>query len=105
MPIFAKLFGWLVGNFYALTLKMFGAKWAVRLTAITTLAGLYVGCAITFSIMIIPWLNAFLSTQFGLLIGLLFPPIAGSVVASLGTFWTCILAKRYSAKLIKMTIT
>lgn len=105
MPLFAKLFQWLMGSVYSLVLKMFGATWAVRVTAITTLAGLYIGCAITFTVMIVPWLAAFLSTQYGLLLGLLFPPVAGTVVASLGVFWTCILAKRYSAKLIKMTIT
>lgn len=105
MPLLAKLLAWLMGNVYGLVAAMFGAKWAVRVTAITTLAGLYVACAITFSVMIIPWLAAFAGTQFGLLLGLLFPPVAGTVVASLGTFWACILAKRYSAKLIKMTIT
>lgn len=104
MPILSTLLLRLLGGVYAVSLAMFGAQWAVRVTAATTIAGLYVACAITFTVMIGPWFLAFASTQFGLLLGLLFPPVAGTVVASLGTFWACILAKRYSVRLIKATM-
>lgn len=104
MPLLAKLLLWLLGNLYAVVLAMFGAKWAVRITAAVALAGLYIACAITFSLMIVPWFLAFVGTSFGMLLGLLFPPMAGTVVAALSTFWACILAKRYSVKLIKMTV-
>jgi len=105
MPLLAKLFVWLTGNIYGLILSAFGAKWAIRVSAITALAGLYVASAVAFSTLIVPWLDAFASTQFGILLGLLFPPVAGTVLASLAAFWAVILASRYSAKLIKMTIT
>ena len=104
MPIFAALFVKTLSGVYALMLAMFGAKWAVRVTAALTIAGLYVGCAITFSVMIVPWLLTFAGTSLGMLLGLLFPPVAGTVLASLGTFWACILAKRHTARLIKMTV-
>lgn len=104
MPVFGQLFFGFMSLFYRFMVKVVGAEWGLRLTAATTLAGLYVACAITFSIMIVPWLAAFAATQFGLLLGLLFPPVAGTVVASLGTFWACVLAKRYSVKLIKATV-
>ena len=101
MPLLATLFMGLMSGIYKLMLAMFGVKWAIRITAVTALAGLYVACALTFAVMIVPWFSAFIATQFGMLLGLLFPPAAGTVVASLGTFWACILAKRYTVKLIK----
>jgi hypothetical protein len=103
MPLFAGLFVKMLSAVYGLMAAMFGAAWAVRITAAVALAGLYVACAITFSIMIVPWFSGLIATKFGILLGLLFPPAAGTVLASLGTFWACILAKRYSVKLIKMT--
>lgn len=104
MPLLAALFVKLMSWVYGLALAMFGAKWAIRITAVGTLAGLYIGCAVTFSLMIVPWLSALLATQFGILLGLLFPPVAGTVVASLGLFWSCVLAKRYTVKLLKMAV-
>lgn len=104
MPIFAALFVKTLGGVYALMLAMFGAKWAVRITAAATIAGLYIGCAVTFTAMIGPWLIMFAGTQLGMVLGLLFPPMAGTALASLGTFWACILAKRHTVRLIKMTV-
>jgi hypothetical protein len=104
MPILGSLLYALARIMYRFSLAMFGQAWAVRMTAITILAGLYVACAITFSVMIVPWMAALAATQFGMLLGLLFPPAAGTVLASLGLFWTCVLAKRYSARLIKLAI-
>jgi hypothetical protein len=101
MPILAGLMLAAFKGIYGLTLALFGAAWAVRITAVTILAGLYVACAITFSVMILPWLAVWAGTQFGILLGLLFPPVAGTLIASLGAFWACILAKRYTARLIK----
>jgi len=104
VPLLGKLIYWMFGSFYGLMLAMFGAKWAIRLTAAATLAGLYIACAITFSIMIVPWLAAFAATTLGYFLGLLFPPIAGTIIAALTGWWACILAKRHSIKLIKMTV-
>lgn len=104
MPLLAAILIKLLGGIYGLALAMFGAQWAIRITAAGTLAALYIACAITFSFMIVPWLAGILATSYGMLLGLLFPAAAGTVVASLGTFWACILAKRYSAKLVKMMV-
>jgi hypothetical protein len=102
MPLLAALLYKVLGWIYAGSLAIFGAQWATRITAATTIAGLYIACALTFSVMIIPWLAGWLATGFGMLLGLLFPPVAGTVIAALGTFWACILAKRHSVRLIKM---
>lgn len=104
MPLLAGLLLGLLGNVYRLAFLMFGAQWAIRITAASTIAALYVGCAVTFTVMLGPWLASWASTGFGMLLGLLFPPIAGSVLASLAVFWTCILAKRHTKRLIQMTV-
>jgi hypothetical protein len=104
MPLLAKLLEKLLDGLYGLGLGIFGAKWAIRISSAATLAGLYVACAIAFSQVIVPWLSGWLDTTFGMLLGLLFPPVAGTVLASLVTLWSCVLAKRYTVKLIKATV-
>lgn len=104
MPIFANLFIAVLAKFYAFSVFILGAKWGLRLTAAMTIAGLYVACALTFTVMIGPWLAGMVSTAYGALLGLLFPPVAGTVIASLGTWWACILAKKHTVRLLKMTV-
>ena len=104
MPLFAGFLGaWLV-RLYDFMVLLTGEKWGLRLTAAITIAGLYVACAVTFTAMIGPWLVGLLSTAYGYVLGLLFPPVAGSVLASLGVWWACILAKAHTVRLLKLTV-
>jgi hypothetical protein len=42
------------------------------------------------------------STQFGALLGLLFPPISGSVVAGVMGYYTCVVGAKYVTTLLKL---
>jgi hypothetical protein len=94
--LFEKLFNFIAGYL--------GFKWAQRLTAVSILATAYVACVVTFATMIGPWFAAIISTSYGYLLGLLFPPIAGSVIASLMTYRMCVIGIRYTGKLFKMAV-
>lgn len=85
-------------------LTMFGAKIATRLAAVMLLATLYVACLAVFVALVSPWMSSVFSSAYGQLIGLLFPPVAGTVVAGLGTFWASIISFRYVSSLTKMAV-
>ncbi len=104
MPLLAAFLGSIGTSIYAVMLTMFGAKIATRLAAVMLLATIYISCLSLFIGLVSPWLSAVFSSAYGQLIGLLFPPIAGSVVAGLGTYWTCIIGVKYVSNLTKMAV-
>lgn len=81
-----------------------GVKHATRITAISILAVGYISCVGVFTAMIGPWMLAVFTTSYGALLGLLFPPIAGTVIASLFSYKMCVVALRYTSRLLKMAI-
>lgn len=104
MPIFAKLFSSIAAGFVLLLTRMFGAIWGVRIAAAMSIAGIYISCVVYYSAMIVPWLAGGFSTAWGYVLGLLFPPVAGTVMASLATWYGCIVGKRYLSMLTKLAV-
>lgn len=102
MPLLASLLAGIAGKFFALFVAAFGAVWGVRIAAAVALATGYIACVLYWSSMIIPWLTSILSTQWGYLLGLLFPPVSGTVLAGLVAFWTCVAVQKYTSTLIKL---
>lgn len=95
--VFEKLFNFIAG--------FLGVKYATRITAIGILAAGYISCVGVFTTMIGPWFAALVGTAYGALLGLLFPPIAGTVIAALFSYKMCVVALRYTSRLMKMAIT
>lgn len=104
MPLLAKLLAAVGGSIFALIAGLTGAKIAARLIAVATLAGIYVSCVVYFSSMVSPWLLGVFSSAYGQFLGLLFPPVAGSVIASLIGYWTCVTGLKYVSSLTKMAV-
>jgi len=94
--LWEKLFDFLAG--------FLGVKYATRMTAVLLLASIYLACVATFTTMIGPWFAAIVSTSYGFILGLLFPPIAGTVVASLMLYRMCVVGVKYTTRLIKMAV-
>lgn len=105
MGAIGQLIALIAGKWAAFVLAIHTSAIARRLLFVAWLGALYVGCVLTFSSMISPWFSALLSSPSGAgqvagnVIGLLFPPIAGTVLASLVIFWGCVAAMRYTSKL------
>lgn len=104
MPLFAKLFAALGGAIFSLIAGIFGAKLAARLIAVASLAAIYISCVVYYTRMITPWITGVFTSQYGSLLGLLFPPVAGSCLAGLVGYWTCIAGLKYVSSLTKMAV-
>lgn len=104
MPLLAGLLNWGTTTILGFLTALFGAKAAVRIAAVTSLATIYLSCVLYFTSMIGPWLAGVFSSPFGMVLGLLFPPISGTVVASLFAYYTCIAGARYVSSLTKLAI-
>ena len=101
MNALGKLLALVAGKFAALTIAIHASAVARRLLFVAWLGALYLGCVMTFTSMVAPWFSALL--QFGgpagAVVGLLFPPVAGSVLGSLVIFWGSVASMRYTSKL------
>jgi len=82
-----------------------GVKNAIRVTAVMTLATIYISCVIYYTEQLYPLLSGVFNTAYGQLLGLLFPPISGSLLASLSAYWICVAGQKYVTKLTKMATT
>ena len=104
MPLLATFLGSILSSIFGLVAAITGAKVAVRLLAVASVAALYVASVLAFSNIIAPWLAVVFSSQYGQLLGLLFPPVAGTVLAALASYWGTVAAFRYVQSLTKMAV-
>lgn len=104
MPLFASLLSAIGGAIFALIASLVGAKIAVRLIGVASLATIYISCVVYFSSIVGPWIAGVFASQYGQLLGLLFPPVAGTVIASLSAYWTCVIGLKYVSSLTKMAV-
>ena len=104
MPLLATLLASVGSGIYSLIAAIVGAKIATRLTAVAALAAIYISCSAFFMGLIEPWLATLFSSTYGQLLGLLFPPISGTVVASLAGYWSCVIGVKYVSSLTKMAV-
>lgn len=105
MSIFATLIGWIATKLAYVLLVIQGSKIAYRLWGLTFVAGVYVSCVLLFTQTIEQWWSGILlAGDLGMLLGLLFPPMAGTVLGMLITYWTCLIGTRYFASLTKAAV-
>lgn len=104
MPLFATLFHAIGTALFSLIAGITGAKIATRLAAVAALATIYVSCVVYFTTIIGPWMTGIFSSQYGQLLGLLFPPISGTILASLAGYWGCVAGLKYVSSLTKMAV-
>jgi hypothetical protein len=105
MKAIGELIAWIAGKYAGILLAVQASAIARRFLFVAWLGALYLGCVLTFSNMVAPWFQAILQSPttsgqvVGNVVGLLFPPVAGTVLASLVIFWGCVAAMRYTSKL------
>jgi hypothetical protein len=104
MPLFASLFLAVFNKVFSFVAAYLGFKFALRLTVVLSLAALYIGGLTAFQNFVVPLVAALFSTSFGQVIGLAFPPIAGTVVTGLAALWISRLIFHYYEKLGGMLI-
>jgi len=105
MPLFAQLFSSVFTAFAAFLLQFFASKVAVRVAAIAAVVALGTALLVLFNLAVAPFVLAMFSTNFGQLLGLVFPPVAGTVVAAIITLWGACLTYRLQVRAIAITAT
>lgn len=103
MPLFAALLESLflaIGKFLA---KLFLAKIAIRVVAVTAIGALGTALMLIFNGFVAPLVAALFQTQYGQLLGLVFPPVAGTVISGLITLWAAATAYRLHVRAIQIT--
>lgn len=58
----------------------------------------------TFTAWIGPLFGALVNTSYGFILGLLFPPISGTIVAGLMLYRMCVVGVKYTSRLVKMAV-
>ncbi|ODU08182.1 MAG: hypothetical protein ABS84_14100 [Rubrivivax sp. SCN 71-131] len=104
MPVFAALFKATMAGFYSLYLAIKAKEIALRLLAIATIAATYIAAVTMFTAYVQPLIAVLFATSYGQVIGLAFPPIAGTVLAGLVALWGALVAKNYYYKVIKIGV-
>lgn len=104
MPSLANLIALIAGKFGLFLASLFGAQMAFRIQAIIGLALMYISCMTLFQSVIAGWWSGLLTTSLGMLLGLLFPPVSGAVLAGLSMYWLCVIGVRYVSALTKAAV-
>lgn len=104
MPLLGALIQSLFGNISALILALAASRYALALSAVLGLAGLYIAAVGAFSAFVQPLIGALFSTSFGQVIGLAFPPIAGSIIAGYYALWLGLVAFRYWSRFASLLV-
>lgn len=104
MPLLGTLLAWIAGQFTSLFLLVKSTELATRIAGLLFVAGLYVSCVLVFTNVVSGWIGSVFSTSYGTLLGLLFLPVAGTVLASLALYWTSVIGYRYVSSLTRAVI-
>lgn len=103
MPLFAAFFGALFSALGAFLVKIFVAKIAIRVVAVTAILGLYSGLLVVFNALIAPLIAQVFANEYGQFLGLLFPPVAGTILAMLLGFYLTVKTYQLQARAIALT--
>ena len=101
MPLLGALIRALFGNVVLLFIGAIKGYVGYRIAVLALLAAAYVGCVVAFTNVVSPLWSGVTLTAYGSVLGLLFPPVSGTVLATLVGLWGCVLAKRLTVKLLK----
>lgn len=103
MPLFAAFFSTVIGAFASFFAAMASKKITVLLLATSAITVCSVALMVAFNVAVSPLVAAMFSTQFGQFLGLAFPPISGTCMASIGLMWAACAGYKMKVASIKMT--
>lgn len=103
MPLLAGLISSLFGGIASLVALVWAKKIGVTVVAVAAFAAALVALMATFNLLVAPLVQSMFSTSLGQFIGLAFPPIAGSCLASLATCWGACALYKLKVQAIKMS--
>lgn len=103
MPIFAALVQSLFGAAALFLAQLWAKKVAVAALAVGAFAVALSVLMVVFNALVSPYLASMFQSQYGQFLGLAFPPIAGSCMASIGSCWAACGLYKLKMQSIKMS--
>jgi hypothetical protein len=104
MPVLAALIvGWFT-RFFLFLVAQIAFNWAIRITIVSSVAAVYISLVALFNTTISPLISSLFSTGYGTVIGLAFPPIAGTVVTSLALLWAVKIGYSYLERMASVLV-
>ena len=103
MPLLASLITQLFGGVAAFFANMASKKVTTMVLATGAIGVVSTALLVIFNTLVSPLVQAMFSTQYGQFLGLAFPPISGTCMATIGTIWTACAAYKLKVASIKMT--
>jgi hypothetical protein len=103
MPLLAGLISSLFGGVASFIALLWAKKLAVTTIAVAAFAASLVALMAAFNLLVAPFVAAMFSTQYGQFLGLAFPPLAGTCLASLGACWGACALYKLKIQSIKMS--
>jgi len=103
MPIFAAFIASFFTGLSAFLAKLFIAKVAIRVAAVAAIGALGTALLVLFNSTVAPLVGSLFSTEYGQLLGLAFPPVAGTCLAAITALWAACMAYRLQVQAIKIT--
>ena len=103
MPILAALFTNLFAGFAAFIAQIWAKKIVVVGLAVAAFALALTVLMVLFNALVTPLVAAMFSTQYGQFLGLAFPPIAGTCIASMSAAWSGCALYKLKVQSVKMS--
>lgn len=103
MPLLAALFTTLFAGAASFLVQLWAKKVVIVGLAVAGFALALVVLMATFNTLVSPFIAAMFSSQYGQFLGLAFPPIAGTCMASIGTCWGACALYKLKVQSIKMS--
>lgn len=103
MPALGALLATLFSSLGLFLAKIFAIKLAVRVAAVVALTAIGTALMAFFNSQISPLVAAAFATQYGQVLGLAFPPIAGTCIATIMALWMACITYKMQARAISLT--
>lgn len=103
MPLLAALFGTLVGGIASFLAQLWAKKIVVAGLAVAGFALSLTALMVVFNALVVPLAQAMFNTQYGQFMGLAFPPISGTCMASITACWGACALYKLKMQSIKMS--
>lgn len=103
MPLLAALLSSLMGGIASIFALFWAKKISVTVVAVLAFAAALVALMATFNLLVAPLVQQMFTSSLGQFIGLAFPPIAGTCLASMGTCWGACALYKLKIQSIKMS--
>jgi len=103
MPAFAAMVSALFGALSVFLAKLFVAKLVVRIAGVAAITACGVALMAAFNMHLAPLVADMFSSPYGQFIGLAFPPIAGTCMATMMALWLAVTTYAVQVRAIKLT--